>query len=435
MVLPDGRPTPGLAEFKAVTTPIKLTIDAGRLVIANRRHDGDTGDLRFVLVDEDAGTPVQQLMLDVPAVPAGGQVAIELPPAPGSTGELWRTVRAELAADAPWAPEGHEVSFVQACLSTPRHSTAPTPQRAPAGVAVVRDGDTLILGPARFNPQTGDLLALAGLPIGGPRLTLWRAPIENDFGRASPSYLDVCPADSAGLGAPGPSTAQRWLDAGLDRLQRRVVAVDAADDALVVRHRYAAAGMAPAVDVTLRYQLDGSWLTLEADAAPTIGWRGVWARLGLHFTLPTSGATAEWFGTGPLENYPDSARAARVGRFAMAIDDLVVDYSVPQESGHRAGLRDLRVPELGLQVEALPVAGERPGFTLRRHDEHEVAAAGHPHELPEPSALHLTLDVAQHGLGSRACGPDVLPAHQLRPRAGAWSLRLRHEDGHDGHHD
>jgi beta-galactosidase len=68
-------------------------------------------------------------------------------------------------------------------------------------------------------------------------------------------------------------------------------------------------------------------------------------------------------------------------------------------------------------------AGRLPGFTLRRHTPQEIDAAAHSYQLPEPSATYLWLDAAQHGLGSRACGPDVAARHTLRPAA--RSLRLK----------
>ena len=52
-----------------------------------------------------------------------------------------------------------------------------------------------------------------------------------------------------------------------------------------------------------------------------------------------------------------------------------------------------------------------------RHDAHEVDAAGHSSELPDSRGVHLYLDAAQHGLGSRSCGPDVRPEHQLWAKA------------------
>lgn len=37
---------------------------------------------------------------------------------------------------------------------------------------------------------------------------------------------------------------------------------------------------------------------------------------------------------------------------------------------------------------------------------------------------YLYLDAAQHGLGSRACGPDVWPDYALRPEARSLTFRI-----------
>ena len=131
-------------------------------------------------------------------------------------------------------------------------------------------------------------------------------------------------------------------------------------------------------------------------------------------------------GTGPLESYPDSRRAARVGRFMASVDELNVRYSRPQETGHRSEVRRLVLtgpsgPALSIVTEPGP-AGHRPGFTLTRHTPHQLAAAAHPHELVDDGVLHLYIDDAVHGLGSRACGIDVLPQHALWPSSRSFGL-------------
>jgi beta-galactosidase len=158
----------------------------------------------------------------------------------------------------------------------------------------------------------------------------------------------------------------------------------------------------------------------------------VWPRIGIRFDLPDADGTfvdgARWFGLGPNESYPDSMRAAQVGRFESGIDDLSAHYGRPQESGHRSGLRQLELLSASasiMTITAEPDArGRRPGFTLRRHTAQQVAAAAHPHELPSSSTTYLYIDAAQHGLGSRACGPDVWPTHALRPEARSITLRF-----------
>lgn len=419
MVLSSGTPTPMLAEHAAVMTPIRLTLSGETMTVTNLRHDGDTADLRFVVIDEQDGHVVARHEVQLAPITAGGTGTAALPSVPPTSreGEWWRTVRAELVAPTAWADTGHLMALRQV-----RVSTAPRTRSSRAGEIPVVDAATIELGPARFDRATGDLLILHSHAVSGPALTLWRAPTENDLCSDSPSYVFVEPTTSRGRGGPAPSSAALWREMGLDRLQRRVVAVDVEPDGVRVQHRYAPAASSAAVLLTLRWRCENGTLALEADAQPTAGWEGIWPRIGLHFVLPPLRDAIEWFGTGPSENYPDSCSAAVVGRYQCELENLVVDYAVPQESGHRAALRELRIPELSLVVRASEVAGTLPGFSIRAHDPHEVTAARHPHDLPPSRGAHLILDAAQHGLGSRSCGPDVWPRYHLRPQAAHWSL-------------
>ena len=116
------------------------------------------------------------------------------------------------------------------------------------------------------------------------------------------------------------------------------------------------------------------------------------------------------------------------GRYAAGITELAVNYARPQENGHRSDVRELLLregPEPRLRITAMPdERGRRPGFTLARHTAQQLAGAAHPHELPPSDRSYLYLDAAQHGLGSRACGPDVWPDFILKPQARSLHLRI-----------
>ncbi len=424
MVLSDGTPTPMLAEFAAVTSPIKLDVWENAMLVENRRHDGDTSDLRFVVVDEHDGRVVSEIEVELrPVGPAGDSGIAELPEALAPHGgEAWRTVRAELLEDSAWAPAGHVVARVQFRTHGVIEPSLPS---GPSIRPVLGDDGRITIGRAVFDARTGDLVSLGDVDMAGPRLDLWRAPTENDSLSDFHSYVDVEPIASRGVGGPAPSSETQWRTAGLDRLQRRVLAVDVSPEGLRVLHRYAPAASRESVLVELLWEVRDGQLVLAADAQPSRGWTGTWPRIGLHFVLPGGLERVEWFGTGPNENYPDSREAAIVGRFTGTLQDMTVNYAVPQESGHREGVREVVLPDVGLTVRAHEVGGKRPGFQLRAHDPHEVAAAAHPHELPGSARTHLHIDAGVHGLGSRSCGPDVRPEYQLRPGPAQWSLRFK----------
>ncbi|WP_405962211.1 DUF4981 domain-containing protein [Streptomyces sp. NBC_00723] len=418
MLLSDDVPTPSLHEFKAVVQPIRFSFDADKVTIANLRHTADTSDLRFRWRVEHDGTPVDSGYLEVPAVVAGDSGRVSLPRFPvAPDAETWLTVEAVLAAGTTWAAEGHVVATAQLDRSLPRPVRAARPRTG------WKPGDgTLTLGRAEF--VDGSLTRLGGREVAGPRLELFRAPTDNDEG----AWGDVAESDA---NIDGVSNAELWRRDGLDRLTTRRVSVERTTGALRTVDKVSAANSGSWVTVESVWSLEGDEVELRVEIEPSRGWHTVWPRIGIRFDLPDGDAPvdgAEWFGLGPLESYPDSLRAAHTGRFSATVRDLAVDYARPQETGHRSALRRLTLTSAEtevLRIEALPdTRGRRPGFTLSRHTPQEIARAAHPFELPTSTTSHLIVDAAQHGLGSRACGPDVWPEYALRPESRTIRLRI-----------
>ncbi|MEU4612418.1 glycoside hydrolase family 2 TIM barrel-domain containing protein [Streptomyces umbrinus] len=420
MLLSNDVPTPSLHEYKAVVQPVEFVFDGGKVAVTNLRHSADTSDLRFRWRVEHDGLPVASGDLEIPVVVAGESQRASLPPiAVAPDAETWLTIDATLAAPTPWAPEGHVIATAQLDCSTRR----PVPAVRTQPQADWRPGDgTLSLGMAEF--AGGSLVRLADRAVTGPRLELFRAPTDND---ESPSD-GIEESDNS---IAGVSSADLWRRDGLDRLTTRRVSVEHTSDALRTLDKVSAADSALSVMVESVWSLVDGELELRVEIEPSRGWQTVWPRIGVRFELPDGAAPvdgAQWFGLGPLETYPDSLRAARTGLFSATIQDLSVDYARPQETGHRSELRRLALTSGStevLRIEALPdTRGRRPGFTLSRHTPQQIARAQHPFELGDSTTSHLIVDAAQHGLGSRTCGPDVWPEFALRPESRTIRLHI-----------
>ncbi|RUR03617.1 DUF4981 domain-containing protein [Labedella endophytica] len=472
LVMSDDTPSPGLAEFAAVEQPLRFArLADGSIEVENLRFAADSRDLDFLWRLERDGVELSSGVLrplerggDV--VPAGESVVLPAPDLVASIGEaeVWLTVEAALIDDAPWAGAGHVMARAQFLVEdivpvdAPRPfaplDSAATPAEWMRARAVRRrrgsrvrpapgrgwvDGPVPIASPtdapadARFSPS-GSLRSLLGHDVTGPRLELFRAPTDNDRGPEGGTLDLADPRSNLGLGTWAPSSAEQWRAARLDLLRPRLdrVAHRVSDDGVLqgvrVLERWAAPEGVASVWQETEWTLEDRVARLRVRITPSTGWTGLWPRIGVRFALPLDATEASWFGTGPFENYPDSLRAARVGRFSSAVDDLVAPYARPQESGHRSELRSLDIGDADgawLRVDTEPdSAGRLPGFTLRRHTPQQVDAAEHPHELPAPDATYLTIDAAQHGLGSRACGPDVWPTEYLRPESRSLTLRF-----------
>lgn len=421
LVLPDDSPTPGLAEFAAVVAPIRFAVSDRTVLIENRFHSASTAGLRFhwtlarngVVEHEGRFAPGVVAARESATVPVPDEVleAAAATLAPGD--ELWFDVTAELAGPTSWADTGHVLARTQTLVAS---RVADAPRASGQGW----DGDRL--GDGTFSAR-GDLVSWKGHEVAGPRLELWRAPTDNDSLASQGGYETADPVLTHGVGDPSaPASATRWRERGLDRLTHRLVSVSRTDHGLEHRVRVAAANSGWGVDVTHRWTLTDAGLQLQTDAVPFGAWDVTWPRIGVRFDLPAELADldAEWFGTGPLESYADSSHAARVGRFSAPVRSLGVEYSMPQETGHRPSLRSLSVGDLTVST----VGSHRAGFTLSPWTAQQIGRAMHPYELPVSEHLYLYLDAAQHGLGSRACGLDVLPEHQLWPQAFSWSVVL-----------
>lgn len=461
MVLSDGTPSPGLAEFAAVAAPIRFRFDDGALTVENLRDVADTSDLRITWRIEQNGRQVVEKDLDVGVEYAGGTWVSDPTILPDDfsqyiarQGETWLTMEAVLAESTAWAPAGHVVSRQQFDLtpgasrnSIPArelpfpsagtwhpqaHGTAGSPHVPAGGEKPSPAHGRFSLGPAEFDGSR--LVALAGRPIAGPRLELWRAPTSNDSWDSSPSYDAHDPATSwkgaswAPVGRDA-SYETQWRAAHLDHLASRLIDASRTDGGVRVRRRYGAPDSTASVVVEEHWRLDGDAVSLDLAMIAGPDWDVVWPRLGVRWDLPVDVDRVSWLGTGPGESYPDSRDAVYVGRFEAGIDDLFTDYAVPQENGHRSDLRSLALSTgttPWLRIDAAPdEAGRLPGFTLGRWTAQELAAAGHSYELARPAASHLYLDAAQNGLGTRSCGPDVWPTELLRPQSRRMHLRIR----------
>lgn len=411
MVSADLEPRPALLDYKKVVEPLGLAVsDAWRELSVHNKYDFlDTAHLAWIWQVDGPEGKVASGTLEVPVTAAGARTAVELSAEIASELALERvlSISAVLAEEAPWAPAGHEVAWTQQ-----GQPAAPRGQLQPLGAAevVVEDG-CLRFGPAVFSLATGELSAFKSVPVNGPRLTLWRAPTDNDNGK-----------DHAVPGSPRPANV--WEAAGLPLLQGRLQSMTHDAGELAVRVRYGVPVARHHVDVQYVWRTDGTSLELSAHVEPSAGWGLNWPRVGFDFELPGEFSQAAWTGFGPGQKYPDTGMAARRGWFSASMEELQVPYVRPQENGARAGVSRLELVTEQGRGQTLSFQGEDFSFTLRPFSAQVLTAANHTPDLVADGISHLTLDAAVHGVGTASCGPGVLPAYQLAPAPLAFRVVL-----------
>lgn len=433
LVLSDGTPTPGLLDWSETVAPVRArwgeTDAGGEIVVESRRAFTSADDLRLVWMLDVDGVPVADGRMPLSTAPQATQVletptalAAALGSARASSAEVWLTLTVELAFARPWAAEGHVVSRRQFAPRVPRENAIRPPGRVPAALREQHGGWSL--GPAVFDTR-GRLVRVGELPVADHGIELWRPPTDNDDGHGALDYevADPRATGGAGGGQRGPSSADRWRQAGIDRLQSRTTSVQALPESLVVTTRTAPAGESHGVMTTWTWTADDDGLDCAIAVEPFGVWPNTWPRVGYHLAVPPADHRVRWLGLGPGESWPDLHSAVRVGLFEKAVADLGTRYVRPQATGHRSDVRWFEVRDpLGTALRVIREEGPM-GFTVSPWSPRETDVA-HVHELPVSTATHVHIDLAQHGAGSRACGPDVRPYAQLWPGSIASRFRI-----------
>ena len=441
LLFPDRTPSPGMLEYIKVIEPLVIVADSnGGIAITNRYEVLDTSHLVFTIVTEVQGERVGSGNLSVPPIAPGETVAVELPPGlieqqAQNRPETWLTVVAELADGTAWAEAGHRVAWGQVRLDQPvqaRHvgaragedgaggeQTGAVERLAAEGGLGAEDGLGAVDGlgaevaaavgarHARAENAGDDISAgVLGIDVGSLgvrnlRLDVWRAPIDNDA---------------------IPGVAEAWKEAGLHRVQHRVVSAGVADGAWEIVTRTAPPALQWGLVATWRWThgQDGS-VVLDLSVEPDGQYPATLPRLGITFELPTV-SSVEWFGAGPGEAYVDTRAAAAVGKYSATVDQLQTPYVRPQENGHRIDTRwAVLAAARPLRIEAAP---DLFGLTVRNWSTAALEQAKHTPDLVPGDTTYVTLDLAQSGIGSNSCGPALPDNYKLHTAPASLSLRF-----------
>ncbi|WP_405063763.1 DUF4981 domain-containing protein [Kribbella sp. NBC_01505] len=375
LLFPDRTPSPGMLEFAKVIEPLRIVADGKGVTITSHYEVLDTSHLTFRAVVEVEGEQVSSEVLTVAPIAPGETVSLPLP-YDGSQPETWVTVSAELSSAASWADAGHRIAWGQVRLDEPAVAVAAagSPAEVSAGVQGISFGT-----------------------VSNARIEVWRAPIDNDV---------------------QPGVADAWREEGLHRVQHRIVSAGERDGAWEVITRTAPPALQWGLRSTWRWTAVEGGVQLELNVVPEGQFPKVLPRLGITFEVPKVDRV-EWFGTGPNEAYIDTREAAAVGKYASTVADLQTPYVRPQENGHRIDTRWVQLDTL--RIDAI---GNLFGLTVRDWTTADLETATHTADLKPGAKTHVTLDLAQTGVGTAACGPALPDRDKLHTAPATLTLRF-----------
>lgn len=428
LLFPDRTPSPGLLEVKKVMEPVHVETIAikdgiARLRLHNRYEFLTLDHLQASWQVSEDGVGIQAGILALPELLPGESAIIEVPcavpnPVPGAM--YYLTLRFGLAQAATWAEAGHEVAFAQVELRVlaevkrplPHHATTPLTVHEEGTHLHIQSGDTEVV----FDKARGfiHLWRAAGydLMTGGPRLTIWRAAIDND------------------ARGGGEDVAREWRARFLHMAQHRLdsfawTRLSETAVRVTVQSCLAPPVYDAAFDCQYQYIITGDGaITLEVQGTPRGEWPAMLPRIGLEMALPGILGRVTWLGRGPGESYADTKQAARFGLWQASVDEMLTPYVRPQENGNHIDTRWVALQD-GRGIGLLAAASPTLLFSAHRFTTADLDQAQHTYELVPRPTITLHLDLQQNGVGSASCGPGVMTAYQLQARPFVFHTRFQ----------
>lgn len=426
LVYPDRRVHTGLREYRYVIAPVSFEWreeDARCVTLQNRYDFTDLSGLELRWSLEQDGVLVQEGREEMPPLGPGEQETLRLDFEVPEGGSVYLRTEAVTKEAGPYFPAGEVIARGEAQIRRAQDRQL-SPKRRGCGMEIwKRDGQIYVRGVNflyRFREKNG---LPCGLQYEGRELLkedagfeIFRAPMDNDR-----------------------NVIADWRAWGVDRaelLLRKLEIFDERPDAIHFQTEYvmAAPSMRPVLQILASWSINEEGQIrlrtdvqlreeTEKDLKKTKGRRFFLPRFGLRLILPAEYDQIEYFGYGPDESYVDKHHASYKSLFAAQVDGMFENYLKPQENGAHYDTEWLRCTDR--YGTGLEVVGKSFSMNAARYTPQEIAAASHPHELPEAVKTVLHMDYAQSGSGSNSCGPELLPVYRLNEKQFTFELQMQ----------
>ena len=384
MFFANRSPKPALQEFRQIASPIEFrakNAKTGRFEIFNKQFFSDSRGFKFRYEITVNGKLISTHDLKIANIKPRRTVALQIPSkilkSGDGTGERFINFSIQYALSTPWAHTGNEVSTYQFALPS---KPLPKPRLEKMNQAVV-DQEGNIQIPNSVVP---------------PRLTLWRAPTDNDLiGHISEKW------DGWGL---------RDLVKVNCKISRKSTGIRITNTwktgaGIKLKHEQFVETVTNGVRITEKLQLPKQLNDI--------------ARIGTNFEMNGELDQLVYFGTGPFETMPDRA-IGKVHRWNSPVSDQYVPYVKPQENGGHVGVRWFSLANRtnhGIYIQM-----DKPRLvTVTPMRSTDLADATHNVFVQPSGNTVITIDAAHRGVGTASCGPDTLPKYLIKPGTYKWS--------------
>lgn len=224
----------------------------------------------------------------------------------------------------------------------------------------------------------------------------WRAPTDNDFGADLQNKYRV------------------WLnpEMKLTELKHTV-----ADNGVTVSACYDMPAVSAQLLLTYQINNKGAVKVVQKMLAGKQTDVPDMFRFGMQMQMPKEFDKIDYYGRGPIENYPDRKSATDLGRYRQTVAEQHYTYIRPQETGTKTDIRWWRQQNTGgygLEfVSDIPFSASALNYSIESIDEGTSKRQMHWPEVKPVDYTNLCIDKVQMGLGC-VNSWGALPLEQYR---------------------
>jgi beta-galactosidase len=339
---------------------------------------------------------------------------------PKEGAEYFLRISYTLTNDQIWAKKGYEIASQQFKLPVKALATKPAVSNNKPLTMTQDDNEIALKGEgfsAVFDLTAGTFSRLErnGVNIlktgGGPKLHLWRAAHRNDD-----MYAD-----------------RGWVNTGLKELKWTIQGISAEQPtASEVKISVSLLGEGKngfTINHDVVYTISGNGIITAENSINSSNPQQVAGRIGVRMFLDKQFEKAEYFGRGPMENYPDRKRAFDVGVYKSTVKELLTPYEKPMDAGNHEDVRWVKITnQAGTGLMAM-CDSSLLQFTALPYSDEQMENVEYRIDLPESDATVFCLSYRTLGVGSNSCGPRPLPKYMvyLAPASFTYKLNLMAE--------
>ncbi|KAH7130831.1 glycosyl hydrolases family 2, TIM barrel domain-containing protein [Dendryphion nanum] len=399
----DRQPGPNLSVYQKAIETVKVIKFQNGIVSIINRYDFLTLDhvachWSFV---SDGGADSQRVEVTIPkGIKPHTEAQLKITGLPERfVSETYLQLSFSLKKDTSWAMAGHQVAWGELALSGYSNIISTALTAIPASPATIeRIGHTKLQITSASRKSTWEIDLIKGALISWIRdgselmakpfvVDLWRALIEPD-------------RRSHGI---------HWLQRRVNEVMytsRKAEWSEVAGSVIVtIESRIGPPVQAWGINLTTRYTIQGESLEINVKGRPSgPNFPETLPRIGLS-TAFTGVEKVKWWGRGPGESYIDKKLHQPFGMWERSIDDMWIEYDVPQESGNRTDVRWVEFLGASNEDRRLRASfGAQIGcsFNASHYEVKDIDESKHIYELSkrQKEETFIRLDWVHQGVGS-----------------------------------